>query len=190
MLRDLYTFYMFPCSWVKLSHWQDCFLLVKEFNWDHWATKNAIPRPFKWTHEKCHLLHVFSCQALCEDIIRKSISIDNVVQIMMTAKAMAPGPPGLFFSVDDSDARLGGNAPKEHVVKGSMVPMWIEECVHLPWSWMWICVFLGWKWKGIRRQLFFFSIRYTSKICGLSRPATKDGRPDELCFFFNIKGFI
>ncbi|CAE7241100.1 glgB1 [Symbiodinium sp. CCMP2456] len=28
-----------------------------------------------------------SCQALCEDIIRKSISIDNVVQIMMTAKA-------------------------------------------------------------------------------------------------------
>ena len=26
-------------------------------------------------------------QALCEDIIRKSISIDNVVQIMMTAKA-------------------------------------------------------------------------------------------------------
>merc|ERR1739838_532760 len=26
-------------------------------------------------------------KALCEDIIRKSISIDNVVQIMMTAKA-------------------------------------------------------------------------------------------------------
>eukprot|EP00435_Cladocopium_sp_Y103_P010181 s1545_g2.t1 len=60
-----------------------------------WCLALSVPRNNVETDIEVNQrpVHDFPCsidvpiQALCEDIIRKSISIDNVVQIMMTAKA-------------------------------------------------------------------------------------------------------